>query len=69
MDYVSVERPARERLNDLHGMFSRHPEAAHRVMEAMTCGPMKFTAREGRYHIKGNAGERWVEVVEGSVES
>ena len=58
-----IERKARERLQGLHGLFARHPEAAHRVMEAMLCGPLKFTAREGRYRIEGKVGEGWVEVV------
>ncbi len=62
-----IERKARERLRNLHGLFARHPEAAHRVMEAMLGGPLTFTAREGRYRIEGNVGEGWVEVVEGAV--
>lgn len=59
-----IERKAREQLQDLHGLFARHPEAAHRVMEAMLGGPLKFTAREGRYRIEGVMGDGRVEVVE-----
>ncbi len=66
VDYI--ERMARKRLRDLHGLFARHPEAAHRVMEAMLGRPLKFTAREGRYRIEGNAGEGWMEVVEGNAQ-
>ncbi len=62
--FEEVERKARERLQDLHGLFARHPEAAHRVMEAMLGGPLTFTAKEGRYWIEGNAGEGWIEVVD-----
>ncbi len=61
---VDIDPKARERLKDLHGIFARHPEAAHRVMEAMLCGPLTFTAKEKRYRIEGNAGEGWIEVVE-----
>lgn len=31
----------------------------------MLGGPLRFTAREGRYWIEGKAGEGWVEIVEG----
>ncbi len=61
-----IEQKARERLTDLHGLFARHPEAAHRVMEAMLGGPLKFTAREGRYWIEGKVGVGWIDEVEGA---
>ena len=60
------ERKARERLQDLHGLLARHPEAAHRVMEAMLGGPLKFTAREGRYWIEGQVGASWLVLIEGA---
>ncbi len=66
MDSASVERAARERLKDLPALFSRHPEAAHRAMEAILGGPLKFTPMEHRYHIEGKVGPGWMDVVEGA---
>jgi chromosome segregation ATPase len=66
MDFATIEAVARERLKDLHGMLSRHPEAAHRVMEAILGGPLTFTAKDHRYHIEGHVGADWMALVEGS---
>jgi site-specific DNA recombinase len=65
-DFAAIEATARERLKDLHGLFSRHLEAAHRVIEALLGGPLTFTAKENRYHIAGQVGAGWMDVVEGA---
>ena len=65
LDAQGLEHAARERLDDLPALFSRHPEAAHRVMEAMLAGPLKFTPVENRYQIDGQVGSEWMTLVEG----
>jgi hypothetical protein len=53
----ALERTARERLNELRGVFARNPEEARRALETMLAGPLKFTPvdqTEGkRYYIEG----------------
>jgi len=65
MDFATLAAVARKRLMDLHGLFLRHLEAAHRVIQALLGGPLMFTAKENRYHIAGQVGAGWMELVEG----
>ena len=52
-----LEQSARERQNELRGVFTRDPEEAHRVLEAILAGPLKFTPVERpegrRYMVEG----------------
>ena len=53
----NLEKAARERQNELRGVFARSSEEARRVLEAILAGPLKFTPVERpegrRYYVEG----------------
>jgi site-specific DNA recombinase len=53
----NLEKTARERQNELRGVFARDSEEARRALEAILAGPLKFTPVERpegrRYEVEG----------------